>query len=315
MQRNTKTRALHFSSSKISDGLGFGEGSISFSSANTNITPESIAKVERLIQKPDILVPVDKTTEGKPIDDDGCGDGRGWSRVFQGSRQYKNSLHRAKVFGGGATMAAAGLIGMGQADGMDLVQTFDEAIERLKTRQIDFGAHTDNHADGDKCGCGAIDNAPKIIENIGKYESEIKQSLSVLYENDHYTDEVLISFKSFSANLTRAEFSGAKISKNIIGQQKVVKELADEHKEMFIIINNVEDYTVNQQIVRQVSDNQIQVFAVDNWRLKNLAERMYPPVSEGDNELRKKFYISELIYTLSTAATLTKGDLPVYLLQ
>ena len=94
----------------------------------------------------------------------------------------------------------------------------------------------------------------------------------------------------------------------IIDSGKIVKELTGKHLEMYIVLNDVEGYTVNQELVREVSGDQVQVFAVDVWRLKELAAELYEQPEEQALALK-----SMLVYTLAVAATLTKGDLPVYL--
>jgi len=51
----------------------------------------------------------------------------------------------------------------------------------------------------------------------------------------------------------------------------------------------------------------VQVFAVDVWRMKQLAEKMNNTPAD-----QQRAFLSELVYTLSVTATLTIGDLPVY---
>ena len=79
---------------------------------------------------------------------------------------------------------------------------------------------------------------------------------------------------------------------------------------MAIIINKVRGKTVNQGIIREISDGVAQVFAVDEWRLRDLSTKLYRTPAE-----QQKAYLSMLVYTLATAATLTKGDLPVFVVS
>jgi hypothetical protein len=105
---------------KVADGLGYGEGDIS----GVDNGPEDLQAADRVIESTDILQPVDVDDEtGKMITDDGCGDGRkvGWIRRFIKRfghvEDYKRSLNRPKVFGGGLVMTAVARIGLGQAEG------------------------------------------------------------------------------------------------------------------------------------------------------------------------------------------------------
>ncbi len=70
----------------------------------------------------------------------------------------------------------------------------------------------------------------------------------------------------------------------------------------------VDGKTINQAAIREVSGGKAQVFAVDVWRLKSISERLY-----GSAEDQGKAFASMIVYTLATAAILTKGNLPVYL--
>ena len=97
----------------------------------------------------------------------------------------------------------------------------------------------------------------------------------------------------------------------IIEDGKIVKELTGAHQEVAIVLNTVPGYTVNQQHIRSVSSEQAQVFGVDVPRLASVAERLYP---ESEDE-QKRALISMVVYTLATAGTLTKGDLPVFVVS
>lgn len=296
---------------KITEGLGYGEGSISTADRD-DVSPELVRATERVIQSDQILVDVDRDENGELIDDDGCGDGRGVKEVWEGLQRRFKSLNRAKVFGGGVVMSAADEIGSGRAIGETLIDTFKIAVADLKSVGLDFGGHTDDHAHGVNCGCGAIDKAPEVIDNVVKYESNIRDSLRSLIPDDTGLDEIFANYKAFRGSRpTDEEFSGAEVMGMIQGEEKVTKQLEGDHKEWFIILNTVPGKTVNQDIIRQVSQGKLQAFAVDVWRLQEIAEKLHP----GDPEAQHRALLAKLIYTLSVAATLTKGDLPVYMIR
>lgn len=289
-------------------GLGFGEGSISAQEAQ----PEILALVRELINSPDILAPIDRDDAGNSIDDDGCGDGRGVLTVFSAERTYKRSLNRSKVFGGSATMAAAIKIGSGEAQGQPLNNVFRQSVETLVHHNIDFGAHTDEHAAGDKCGCGAIDRAPEIIYATVKYEQAIREVIAMLEVDQTDIDKVYANFRAYTETIARhPQYSGRKVSDVIIGQGKIVKLLGGPHKERGIVLNQIRDHTVNQQLIREATNDEAQIFAVDVWRLTDIADGL----SDNDPARANNALLSELIYTIATAAVLTKGDLPVDMIQ
>lgn len=303
---------------KLSDGLGFGVGGISVRERQ-DVDAVLKSKIEAAIISPDILVTVDADKSGTMLDDDGCGDGRGVHRVLERGKEHSKSLNRPKVFGGGSAMAMAMLIGLGKYQGKTLLDLFAAAITQLQERFASFGAHTDTHAGGASSGCGAIDKAPAVIANAGTFKAEITQTIQALGVDTTGLDKIFEHYQHFAERLNDQDYAGAKVMDRVVQSGKVVKELADDHREMYIVLNATHGYTVNQNLIREMSDGKVQVFAVDMWRLQELVRKLYPidlTHSEADQEkmhlTQQTAFLSELVYTLAVAATLTKGDLPVY---
>lgn len=210
-------------------------------------------------------------------------------------------------------MAVASLVGLGHAGDKNLNEIYDTATGILVDHGIDFGAHSDNLAHGDFSGCGAIDKAPEIISNVTKYQTQISDTVSALGLDPSGLEDVIRNFSQYSERNISTDYRGADIVENIRRQGRVVKELKDGHNEMYIVLNNVRGKTVNQKKVRDVSDNKVQTFAIDIWRLEDSVEAMYPEEKGFRASDRQKALLAELAYSLATAATLTKGDLPVYI--
>lgn len=295
----------------LADGFGYGDGSISYVARKEAVGSEVLAKAEEAIASEDILEPVSKDKHGNYIQDDGCGDGRGVRRVFKNGIEKLKSLARAKVFGGGVTMVTAMEIGDGQAAGKTLNEVFSASITLMEDKGIDFGGHTDDHAEGENCGCGAIDKSPTVVSNVARYRDSIKDSINALGVDTTGLDQVLDNYETYNYEIVGQSFSGKAVSNQTSSTGKVVKQLADDHREAFVLLNTVEGYTVNQQLVRDLTDNQVQVFAVDVWRLQELAVLRHP----GDQAKQNQAFLSELVYTLGVSATLTQGDLPVRVLR
>jgi hypothetical protein len=101
----------------------------------------------------------------------------------------------------------------------------------------------------------------------------------------------------------------------------VIKELADEHLEDFIVVNDIENTTFDQRLfdeemARRGVEGTAQAFVVDSWR-----GRMYADFIAGIAEKEygmdrdwayKKAEADFWIRTLAVSATLTKGDLPTF---
>lgn len=291
------------------NGLGFGEGSIS--AERPDVTPEMWAKAKEVIaDQSQILVDVSRDDNDQVLDDDGCGDGRHTDLVFDKDQTYKQSLHRAKVFGAGPAMESATMIGMG-APSRNLLTVFKSGIKRLKDRFINFGGHTDGHAHGPNCGCGALDKAPQIIHNTVKYKTEIHGVMTeVLGFDDTLVSGIQDNFEHFDSVMDTTDYSGRAVMDEVIGSGKVVKRLAGDHKEGFVIINFVRGKTVNQAAVREATDGTLDPFVIDAWRLEDIAERSYDTPED-----QASAYAAMMVYTLGTSGTLTKGDLPVYVIK
>lgn len=304
---------------KLADGLGFGEGTISvqdrLQSTEDSLDDNILRLIETGINSEHIITPVDVGNNGQQLKDDGCGDGRSAKRVFHrhdnGEIQEKNrSLHRSKVFGGGPTKTAAALVGLGKNSTKSVNGVFDEAITTLKMKEIPFGAHTDDHAHGENSGCGAIDKAPQIFSNAIKYENQIRETIGLIGIDTDSLDKVYNNFKNFADTIEGQSYSGSAVMDKVVDSGVIVKELEGSHEEVAIVLNTVEGHTVDQDFIRELSDGQAQVFATDIHRLEQIANELFDDPAE-----QKQALLSMVVYTLATAATLTKGDLPVYVVS
>lgn len=301
---------IDFDVKKLADGLGFGDGSIGVDAASD---AEVMRLVDEAVHSPSLLVPVsvDDVT-GQPVEDDGCGDGRIYKTVFaelnDGVHTFKRSLHRPKVFGGGATMAVSSLIGSGNAESDAEQEIFAHAMATMRQRQIDFGAHTDESADDAHCGCGAIDKFPAILAATVTYRDNITDSIAALNVSTDGLDKVLDNFAHYAEKHSGEQYNGHVVADAIVHAGKVVKELAGGHIEKAIVLNTVANYTVDQEFVHAQTNGQADVFAVDVWRMQQIADKLYDSEDE-----RQTGFLSELVYSMATAAVLTRGNLPVYI--
>jgi len=300
---------------KVVDGLGmdYGTGTISAAAQEAKPGNEDLAELtDQAIASPNILVPISSDENGDQLQDDGCGDGRGIVQrsgaIFtKDGKEFKRSLNRSKVFGGGMVMAAAARIGLGKAKGLTAKQNIEGAIDDLNDRGVDFGAHTDNHAHGELSGCGAIDRHPVILQAAVQFEEQIANTIADLDVDTTGIEEVQQNFRTYAQEVAGQPYSGREAKDSVVANGKIVKELADAHLETRVLLNLVEGFTVDQGYVRDVTGGRAQVFAVDVPRIVEIADSLYDDPSD-----RHKAILSELVYTLATAAVLTKGDLPVY---
>lgn len=293
---------------KVTDGLGIGEGSISGVSIAHDAGAAVMRHVDETIASPAILVDVSTDDTGHMVDDDGCGDGRNTKIVMRGKELLRRSLNRAKVFGGGSTMAMADLVGSGGAEDT-LLGTFHKSIDLLASHMINFGAHTaDSVSSSDKCGCGAIDEAYTSIERAVAYRAKIKSQFVALGVSTNGLDAVFDNFDKSAKQFSGQTYRGREVMDLIIERGKIVKQLGGVHVEARVILNFIKGKTIAQAKMHEVSDGKVDVFGVDVWRMQELADLLHP----NDKVAQTRAFQSMLVYTLSVAAVLTKGDLPVY---
>lgn len=308
---------------RLADGMGFGDGPIS--GQPEDVTQEELQQVGEAIQSPTILIPVDRDDNGQVIDDDGCGDGRGVKSVFtrlkDGTEKiFKRSLNRAKVFGGGLTMVLSARIGLGELKGISLQDGFESSIEVAEENGLNFGAHTADHvAPGREeidSGCGAIDGAPTVLKKVAEFKLGIQEvitnNLGFTSIDDATTLETVFdNFADYDQEVKGQSFSGKKIADKIATLGHIVKELTGKHREVCIVLNMIQGYTVDQDYIRKISDGKAEVFAVDVWRLQEISQKLYPE----DAQKQHQAFLSELVYTLGVAGVLTPGNLPVYVVK
>ena len=318
------------------DGLGFGEGGISVKEQMR----QGILTAEVPLHVNEVLSSDIEAFKSVETDDDGCGDGRPWVKILRrvevdGNKEiveYKRSLLRPKVFGGGLVAASSMWRSInGAIDDGDSIESDRAYIaDQLSKHGISHGAHTDNQASGDKCGCGAIDNYPLITGNAVKYREQITATLKAVYGEDYEQNQTAIdaAYKVYTDLAENDSYfagsTGRQAMEHILETDAVVKELFGHHVEETIIINDVAGTTLDQQYFTQTVKDMcqdrpqiIQAFAVDTWRGEQLADTVAKIAVEtgtsDDFEGARKIALADfLIRTLAVASTLTAGDLPVY---
>lgn len=297
------------------EGLGYGSGNISglvrieTLEGNTRMSHDLITEI---VQDEKLLQEVNSV-------DDGCSDGRhADSFLMQSSNSSSQTIpSRQKLFGGGATMVMASLLGnasmLDETDNLNGI--YKKSMDMLDENGIEFGGHTALGTESSKSGCGAIDFAPEIISNIYQERTLLKKSIESLMDpsvNEDYLDfvieDIATNCAKFSKDFSNTSFNRREVLNDYIDRKKVVAELDGAHQEAFIVVNiDIDNMTLNQQRVRDVSGGIIQAFAMDIPRAKFICDKLY-----AEPDAKKIGLIAMLLYSFSTASILTKGDLPVF---
>ncbi len=312
-------------------GLGYGdpEGiSVQRQLKNGELLRESLDEAMEIVKNDDeVFVAVDSEAN-----DDGCGDGRPVKRVFRvidsltgKVKEYSKSLRRAKLFGGGLIASSSMWRSVEGAPLSAQTVMSDRAFlsQQLRERRLQYGAHTDNRAHGEKCGCGAIDRYDEITQNAVHFREQITRTLSILYGDEFVENESAIEdVFSVYATLDSQYFDGAtgrKTMEFIERDGAIVKELADGHLEDIVVLNDVDGTTLDQEMLREKLrakglSADIQAFVVDIWRGRMYAELVADIAAQQgmDRMLAyRRAYADFLIRTCAVSATLTAGDQPV----
>lgn len=329
------------------NGLGFGDGSISTNDMLSkpdvyNITPETLDAGQ------DIILHEDALFAEVEEDDDGCGDGRPTAVIYRMvpvvpenpesselyQQQFNKSRRRAKVFGGGLIVASSMhrtvILGNYQP-GQTVLGERKKVSKNLKAAGIKFGAHTDNHAHGPNCGCGAIDKYAQTFEKTLKYWSQIKDVMR-LYVGDNWNEEwekdsdyVRGVYENIQDNLAdyTVDASGKKTQKLLEEEGAVIKGLDGEHLEAFVVFNEDEGTTFDQVKFAEMLKERgvkgpVHVFAVDTWRGRMYADFTAKTAEKEHGMDYQQSYRRALIdflarSTAGVSAVLTAGDQKVLL--
>lgn len=303
---------------KISDGIGFGSGAISRLAIEADASPELPDRMHVALTDPALLQPISQDKDGRPIQDDGCGDGRRVGYTYAEHQLRRTSLLRPKVFGGGLAQVSAARIGLGGEDGSSITELADKSHADIRTAGMEYGGHTvvtlGTHQHGSGCGCW--DEFPEAVRATGQYASRIAPLAGLLMDatvsldpgsqDDLQAPEVFANFRRFGEQ-PHDDHDGSQIIKGMFERGVVVKALLGDHLETDTVINMVAGFTADQELPRQRSAGQAGIFSVDGWRMAALANGLYEPVD------RQRALLSMYAFTLGVAATLAAGDQRVWL--
>ena len=305
-------------------GVGYGEGTISAdraTHAEYPVTSEQLQEAVAVLERhhDSYILPVE-------ADDDGCGDGRPATRIIDNGEVAPDALsqRRAKIFGGGLQVAASmwratqGAPVNGETVLGDRVFIGGQ-LERLG---IHYGAHTDEHAHGDNCGCGAIDKYTRSVEVTAEYRDAIAANVGLFIADagsDRGVDRAFATRDALIGSDYMQDAAGSKTMEYILHDGAIVKELGGGHLEAIALFNAEPGTTVDQAEVAALFREAglpegIQVFAVDTWRgdmyahvVADIAAERGALRDDAFAAARADFYINQL----AVAATLTQGDLPI----
>lgn len=334
------------------DSMGYGnpEAKISYrrSVENGEFPAAVLEKAAEIIRDGSCVVPITD-------DDDGCIDGRlALTLVFPQGIEGEDfnevevtdplKHKRAKVAGGGYITALAMKLALDPH-----VTTVDEDLQgvayHLTHLEVYCGTHTGEHQSEDGVDCGANDNLPAILAAGDTKKENISTSIRSILERFKlgvsYDDEVAAQANAglkqtlghpdyFQNSNGQSRFNI--IMENIAEAQRnigndrplsVSKHLKGGHNEMFIVLNTVEGKTFSQaeflwqlkETFPDIPDEELPMaFAIDVPRIVTLARAMATGRKNPDEAFETALYAG-LAFQFATAATLTDGSLPMFVVK
>lgn len=311
------------------DGIGFGKGSISVKKQlkEGSLTKEALNIAIDLLKRDNLVY----TAISPVVNDDGCGDGRPTGKTerwIDGEEEVlRHSLPRAKVFGGGLLVAGSMYRILSGIPSANDTIFGDRTItcELLEKYHVFFGGHTDNHASGNACGCGAMDNYSVITQSIVEYRKQIDDVLHAIYADNYNESAEAINqvFDDYKTIIHDTQYLADPASRKTMDYMRehgaVIKRLDDGHLEDMVLFNYIEGTTLDQRVFNDELqahsvDTEVQCFVVDVWRGEMYARVLSRAFERRGIDKRWAYKLAMAdfyIRTIATAATLTAGDQPI----
>ncbi len=204
-----------------------------------------------------------------------CGDGRPIEGYSPTDIDWYGKSRGAQLFGG----TGGDAIGLRLAKGFTDGATFGEDVaitSNIFSGDFAPGGHIDNHAEGQKTGCGAIDGQVRkndIINDADKFQT-LEAVLTFLYEkagmelSSDFFDKLKQNAESLHKNST-SYFSDKHNAQSKITEisPEGIEKLIGKHNETSLTLNFVEGTTFDRDRYSSDSDGKIQNFNIDVWAI------------------------------------------------
>lgn len=178
----------------------------------------------------------------------------------------------------------------------------------LTQNGYDIGVHSDDHASGENCGCGACDKMGQIVGFLGENIAGLSEKAAEL---GVVVPDVLQ--QKIATNATNLNSSGYISSGKEMNQAAIEatdeahnQELVGSHNEVVLVVNTVVGTTLDRQSLAKEYGEDYEAFNLDVWALKNGIDA----ISSSEVEASEKF-AAAVLYNLATACVLAGPSLRV----
>lgn len=176
----------------------------------------------------------------------------------------------------------------------------------LLDQDITVGVHTDSHAEGEKSGCGANDQLPKIYAMMVQKAEHIRE-LADLVLGKPVPQAVHDLIMSRAAE--RTVFSPGNAVEEAASAKGRSERLEGQHKEIVAVVNLVEGTTLERAALETDTTGSYQAFNIDAWAFEASARAVSSP-DVSDEEIESKV-VAMTYYNLATALVLCGPDMLV----
>lgn len=213
----------------------------------------------------------------------------------------------------GGTFSIAAAIDLARPEGVapaPHAEILQHVISTHKREGYDVGGHTDTHASGDNCGCGAADKVEEIYAKIADQENKVRELVEAIY-GEPVDDTTHARIMSNAQSHTEFD-TGAKIrdtfedSKGQPGSDTLMENLAGSHNEKIALLNTVPGTTLSRKAMQESLGNNLQAFNVDVWAFEKTAASV-----AASPEDARAIHIAMLYYNVATALTLCGPNMRV----
>ncbi len=246
-----------------------------------------------------------------------CIDGRGCDHCSDGQLTEA----RAGVPGGDIVVSYGALELVAPASDVDSsANRFAAVHERLQTNGIKSGGHADlaneaaAYATG--TGCGANDKLPPILQRIHE-DKQIVDNLTAALLGEEFNANYAVYTAPETLSERHSDWRPEMLIRELTNEDPHNLEIlmsehtpTHGHAEVAVVFNNVPNTTVDRDAL--IRDTGKQVFDVDVWRLRQLANAL----AEGPNAVEDAHRLlhAMVAYTAATYLTLCDGSQrPIYI--
>lgn len=179
--------------------------------------------------------------------------------------------------------------------------------EELDAQGQPIGVHTDEHASGEKSGCGANDKLPEIYAMMVKKAEHVRELTELILGKPVPNDvHDMIMSRATERVLFSPGSEVASVVTNVAGEESI-ETLEGSHNEIVAVINLVESTTLDRDSLQTATGGTYQAFNVDAWAF----ERSARVISESDDDMIDAKVIAMTYYNLATALVLCGPDMLV----